>query len=440
MTPTDDAAPSSTPTRRRLLDAGFRMWVDEPPETLFGGFTVSRVAKAAGVTRATFYAYWPSTEQYLHDLLAHLGDHIPPSYDRAVASAAGQMGAAGNDVVSQLLASCDREFGIILEDPALRVRLAFLSQMDDPGIAEELTRRLRAVEAMKVERYGVVIEGWGREARPPISGESMQAVFQMLGDAMVARHVIDPEGMPRETYGLVVTAMLMMFTRRIDDTRDLPSLIEQINAWPAMGIRLRGQVRADRSQSAPVLDPATARAVVVAARRLLATMGWQELALNEIASVMATTEEALLRAFGSKSGLAMAICDLNVGERISDMTSSGDPITDLRQMIAILTEELRRSPALTQSVVLLLSGVAAMPMTEIIADRTQLPVFVRQVIAAQAAGQLRADLDPMAFATSLVRVLLTENAWPGPGSGSEIDVPEILLAGAGAPLPSAGAR
>lgn len=431
MATTDEAAP--TPTRRRLLDAGFRMWVDEPPQILFGGFTVSRVAKAAGVTRATFYSYWPSTEQYLRDLLAHLGDHTPASYDRDVATTAGQMGSAGGDVVSQLLASCDREFEIITGDPGLRVRLAFLSQMDDPTVADLLRDGLREAEAMKAGRYGVVIEGWGREPRPPIDSDSLQAIFRMLGDAMAARHVIDPEGMPQELYGLVVTAMLMMLTRRIDDPRDLPGLIEQITTWPAMGIRLRGQVRSDRSQSAPVLDPATARAVVQTARRLLATMGWQELALGEIASVMGVTEELLLRAFGSKSGLAMAIFDLNVGERFDGLTPSGDPITDLRQMINALTEEFRRVPALTQSVILLVAGAAATPMPDIVNERSQVPVLIRQVTAAQEAGQLRADLDPTTFTESLIRASLTENAWPGPDLAPGVDLAELILAGAGAP-------
>lgn len=56
-------SPSSSPTttRARILQAGLDLWIDTPPAELFGGLNVSRLAKAAGVTRATFYAYWSTT-------------------------------------------------------------------------------------------------------------------------------------------------------------------------------------------------------------------------------------------------------------------------------------------------------------------------------------------------------------------------------------------
>ncbi len=431
----DDGLPT-TPTRRRILDTGFRMWVDEPPEVLFAGFTVSRVAKAAGVTRATFYSYWPSTDAYLQDMLDHLQDHRPPGYDRAVADAAGKVGTAGADVVTQLLAACDREFAIICADPALRVRMAFLSQMDDPRVAEQLRARYRAYEEIKVAGYTRVIEGWGREPRPPLDHEIIQSVFQMLGDGMAARHLIDPEAMPEQAYGLVVLSLVMMLTRRIDDTRDLPQMIDQINTWPAMGLRLRGQQRGDRPLVTPTLDLSTARAVAQTARQLLGTMGWSELALGEIASVMGLTDEMLLRAFGSKSGLAMMIFNLTLTERYAEMPRSGDPITDLRRMLVAMADELRRIPALTQSVVLLLAGIAAMPMPEIASEQDPAPTLVAQVEAAQAADQLRSDLDPSDFAYSLVRVLLTENSPPIPAARSGVDLAELVLRGAGAPPPA----
>jgi len=435
MSPLSDTRTNRT--RRRLLDAGFRMWVEEPPQVLFGGFTVSRVAKAAGVTRATFYSYWPSTDQYLEDLLDHLADHRPETSSRQVATHASQIGSAGDDVVSQLLAICAREIDVVGADPALRVRLAFLSQMDDPDVATALRRQLRRLEAMRSDRYEAVIAGWGREPRPPFDTARLFAVFQMLRDAMVARHVIDPEGMPRETYGLVVAAMLMLLTRRIDDPRDLAGVVDQANTWPAMGIRLRSQVRPERLTTTPVMEPPEARAVVVAARRLLATVGWQELALNDLAAVVGRSEDVLLRAFGSRSGLAMSVFNLNLEDQFAATTYTGDPITDLRTTMATIGRELRRLPSLTQSVVLLLAGVAALPLPEILADQSPRPLIIDQVTAARDAGQLRADIDPPGFTNSLIRVLLAESAWP---AGSDaLDVTDLMLAGAGAGPPTSPA-
>jgi AcrR family transcriptional regulator len=206
-----------------------------------------------------------------------------------------------------------------------------------------------------------------------------------------------------------------------------------------MGLRLRGQQRGDRPLVTPTLDKSTARAVAQTARQLLGTMGWSELALGEIASVMGLTDEMLLRAFGSKSGLAMMIFNLTLTERYAEMPRSGDPITDLRRMLVGMADELRRIPALTQSVVLLLAGIAAMPMPEIASEHDPVPTLVAQVEAAQAAGQLRADLEPSDFAFSLIRVLLTENAPPVPAARSGVGLAELVLNGAGAPPPAEAA-
>ncbi len=426
-----------TPTRQRLLDAGMQLWVDEPPAVLFGGYSVARLAKAAKVTRATFYSYWPSTEDYLHDLIDHLGHHSFEGYETLLSNTAGAVASAGNDVLSQLLAACDLEFTIMLADPALRVRLGFLSEMDDPVVAEKLTARYRAFEALKNDGYTKVIEGWGREPRPPFDWASLQAVYAMLGDAMAARHRMDPEGLPMELYGQVVVGLLMIVTRRIDDTRTLPALIGQVNAWPAEGLRLQAQIKAERAAHAPPsIDESTAREIVFTGRRLLATMGWQEVGLNEIASIMGLTEEALLRAFGSKSGLAMSIFLLNVFDRLAELPRTGDPITDLRAMLALGAHELRRLPALTQSVVLLFAGTAAMPMPGITSQWDPIPAFVAQATAAQAAGQLRPDLDAATFTGTLLRVVLTENAPPAATPWSGIDAAELMLLGAGAPPPT----
>jgi AcrR family transcriptional regulator len=430
---TIDDGTATTPTRRRILDAGFRMWVDEPPEVLFSGFTVSRVAKVAGVTRATFYSYWPSTDDYLQDLLGHLASHIPDGYGQRVSTAAGMVGTAGADVVTQLLAACTREFDGLRADPALRVRLAFLSQADDPRVAEQLRNHYREIEMLKDTRYSMVMEGWGREPRPPLDAATMQAVFEMLGDALAARNLIDPEGMPEEVYGMVVLATMMMLTRRIDDGRDLPQMIDQINTWPAQGMRLRSRQRTGAATTVPTVDREAARNIVATARRLLGTMGWQELALGEIASVVGLSDEMLLRAFGSKSGVAVGIYNLNVSERFAELPLGGDPITDVRLMLRTITDELRRIPALTQSVVQVLAGTAAMPMPEVAALDDPVPAMVARIEAAQAAGQLQADLDPTLFAYSLIRVMLTENAPSVPLAELGHDPVELMLRGAGAP-------
>ena len=127
------AEPGST--RERLIQAGFRLWLEEPPAVLFSGFSVSRIAKAAGVTRATFYAYWPTADDYLGDLASELVDGAHQlGYDRLVSTTAGTVGMSRGGAVGVMLESCAREFDRLVNDPALRVRLGFLSKMDDPEV------------------------------------------------------------------------------------------------------------------------------------------------------------------------------------------------------------------------------------------------------------------------------------------------------------------
>ena len=42
---------AATGTKERVLQAGIRLWIDTEPAVLFGGMNVSRLAKAAGITK-----------------------------------------------------------------------------------------------------------------------------------------------------------------------------------------------------------------------------------------------------------------------------------------------------------------------------------------------------------------------------------------------------
>ena len=72
-------------------------------------------------------------------------------------------------------------------------------------------------------------------------------------------------------------------------------------------------------------DPSTTRRVTREARRLLGSLGWPEVGLADIASALGLPEEALLRAFGSKAGLGMAVFMLSLSERFSGMRRTGTP-------------------------------------------------------------------------------------------------------------------
>jgi AcrR family transcriptional regulator len=421
------------PTRQRILEAGLALWQEEPPAELFGGYSVARVARAAGVTRATFYAYWPSTEAYFDDLLEHLTAREPEGYRPGVGQAVARIGSAGPEVSQQFLDACAMQLTGLLDDPALRVRLGFLSCMDDAHVAAKLREHYRSVERRTYDIYAHIRTSWGRENRPEITDVQLQAVFTALMEGLAARHRIDPEAVPFELYGRISVALLLVLTRRFDDPRTLDDLLVTINSWPAVGLRLRAR-RSDGGEPppGPVLDATGARRAVEAARRELAATTWQNLTMGELAAVSNVPEEALLRAFGSKAGLAMAIFKLNVHDRYRTLRHTGEPVTDLRRMLAVSLDELRRAPALTQSVVLVHAGAASVPVPGIV-DWDPIPTLLEQVRLTQEAGQLSADLDAATFTGTLLRVMLADSAPPTTAPWSGADAVELLLRGAGAP-------
>ena len=428
------AEPGST--RERLIQAGFRLWLEEPPAVLFSGFSVSRIAKAAGVTRATFYAYWPTADDYLGDLASELVDGAHQlGYDRLVSTTAGTVGMSRGGAVGVMLESCAREFDRLVNDPALRVRLGFLSKMDDPEVAAALREGYRSAEAVKIAAYEMIGEQWGREPRAPFDLATAHTLYAMVGEAMAARHVIDPEGMPAELYGLVILGLMLFISRRYDDARTLPELIEHINSWPSVGAQKREHHHdVGPATSTAALDAATALEVVRAARRLHGTMGWNQLAITEIASVAGVTDEAVLRTFGSKAGLAVALLDVAIGERLAELPRhDADPMSSLRETLAVVSDELRRDPALCQSALMLYAGAATMPPGTHAENSHVRSTLRRQLDAAKAAGQIREEVDTDSLAIGLTRLLIAEHG-PRPSNVSTpIDLADLVLRGAAAP-------
>jgi AcrR family transcriptional regulator len=433
---TTDERREPNPTQVRILEAAFHIWEDEPATVVFGGLTVARLAKAAGVTRATFYSYWPSLEDYLGDLLDHLATLDPDGYRPGVSPAVQLLSSAGVQIDPDFYEACAQQFQAVMDDPAFRLRLAFFSKWDDPVIAAGLRRRYRIVEQNTEERHGAVRASWGREIRPPFTVEQVHATYNSVMEGLAMRRLVDPDLVPVELYGKVTLMLTMFMTRRIDDPRSADDLLDAASSWPAVGMRLRG-ARAALARTAAPIDVLTARRVTEEARRLQASMGWHELTLTDISQVMGLSEESVLRAFGSKAGMATAIFMLNLQERYERLLPTGDPATDLRHMLQLGLEEIRRSPGLTQSVVQILVGNSTLPLGSVLDwDPTQ--TLIEQMRLTQDAGQLDPDLDPVAFAMTLSRIMLMESQPGTPPLGGGLDPVELLLRGAGVPVAKEG--
>lgn len=426
----DRSVPTRT-TRQRVLDAGIDLWCQERPPVLFGGYTVARLAKAAGITRATFYSYWTSSAEYMDDLLDHLAELDPPDFDQGMGSGVALVQGASLDVAGPFLAACDAQLRSVIASPTLRIRLGFLSKMDDPDVAERLRARYRALEQRQWRAPEQMLQSWGRELRPPLEAHQLMAIHSAMQEGLAARHVIDPEFMPVEIYGYASLVMLMLLTRRTDDPRTIDDVIGVADLWPMTGM----QLRSDRARARPAtrrpITPEMGREMTVQARTLLASLSWENLELSDVGRSIGLGEDMALRAFHSKAGLGASVVALSTTERFDEMERTSDLVADLRTMLDIMRSELELRPVITQSILTLFASETRFPSEELMVW-SPLPIITNQIFLAMAANKLRDDLNPKFLAWTLLRVLLLDSA-PGvavPGRG--LSATELVLLGAGA--------
>jgi AcrR family transcriptional regulator len=152
-------------TRTKILNAGIAVWADQSASVLVNGFTVARIATAANITRSTFYAYWPSTEEYVADLATHLIELDTMNYPSIVANLPIDIRprSAVTDIPQAIVESCRAHFEAAINDESFGLRLAFLSKADDPAIAAALRDLYRKAEAAQYAPFLSSLERWGRE-------------------------------------------------------------------------------------------------------------------------------------------------------------------------------------------------------------------------------------------------------------------------------------
>ena len=153
------------------------------------------------------------------------------------------------------------------------------------------------------------------------------------------------------------------------------------------------------------------------ARSLLATAleeavpddGYAGQYIDEIAAGVGIDADRLLRTFGSKIGLGMALLAANADEQWQLAERTGDPLVDLDTLLDIIVTEYRRSPSLGQSLIQILSGSVRLPDPVIFA-RQPIPEIARLLEEAKQAGLIRPEIDPQSLSVSITRIVLVESA------------------------------
>ena len=426
-------SPNAVTTRDRLLDAGIDLWREQAPSVLFGGLSVARVAEAASVTRSTFYSYWPSSEDYVHDLVTRLVERDDMNYPARVKALrhSQESPVPLTEVPQRIVNDCAAHMEAAIADPSLSARWGFLSKADDPRIAAALRDLYRRSEDLHYAPFATSLELWGRDIREPFDEDMIKIVFSSLFEGLAARFRVDPERFSPDIYGLVILPLLLMLTKRPDDHRDLLDIVDSIKNFSAIGLAAKLREHETLAQSTkPQISSESMRSVTIAIRRLLARVGFGELSISQIAVVTGHSEDMLLQMFGSRPGIALCVLFINTFERGQDLPESTSGLQRIRQLLAINFDEMRRNPGLGQNVMVLLSGDTATPRLDLI-DFDPRPDFDKAVAEAIAAGELHRHLDPKQLSIILQRTMLIEASQFGTPTDS-VNTVELILQGAGA--------
>lgn len=432
------SSPRSGTARNRLLDAGQAIWANQNAATLFAGFSVAKVSEAASVTRSTFYSYWPSTEHYLVDLVAHLTSTDANNYPAVVARIQDSIveNITPTDLVSQIVHGCALHLRAAIDDPTLGLRMGFLAKSDDPDLTSLLNVLYRTGEASQYAPFAVSMQSWGRVLRPPFTESHFQVVLSALLEGLAARHRLDPDSVPVDLYGQALLPLLLIATRRPDDHRSLEEIVDSLNSWPAMGLAYRLHEHASvevTPGSAPTRN--SLREVTILIRRLLANVGFSELSMTEISLVTGYPEATLQQMFGSLPGIALCVYLMNLNERYPSISDSLRGIDRVRAIVKINLDEVRRAPAMTQNMLLLLAGHNARPRLDLV-DFDPRSHLVDAISDSINRGELSSQFDPNQLSIVLQRAILIEGNPIETAMSPDIDAIEMLLSAAGAPPPT----
>lgn len=405
------------PSRQRLLDAGLALFHDLLLPELWAGLSVSEVSRRAGVTRATFYANWPTQEDFVADLVRYNEDPDRIALSPEMAQALGELATLNVDIIATIHRVLRSNFEWVAADRGFRFELSLLAKAHDPVIGGAIRRLYREHDAIVSEGLGLVFRRWQREPRPPLTMDDVTTILDAVLEGLVLRHWFDPERGRPDLYEEVVLALLPRMTRRVGDTETLADVHREIDRYidvvPAVGEEVAG-------------GDVDVVKVLQATRRLLAETSWAELGLADVAAASGTAEADLYDRFRSKAGLATILLGHLTTEALARADLPADPAERLDAMVGWLTGVIDAHPELCFGAVAVTAGMVPPPAVSLLPRPTMRSVVADTIREGQAAGSLRPEVDADAFTEVFVRTLLIERISPGTAG---LPATELLLDG-----------
>jgi AcrR family transcriptional regulator len=201
-------------TRQALLEAGKRILLDQPATRAFSHLTATRVATEAGRTTGALFHQWPTLDDYVRDLIAHVfapsQSQTFPAIAATIIDVLDKTGSLNDAIVAGSRDALD----VAAHDPHTIVEVLMWNRAarDEP-FRQTVAPHYDALDAMGGEFIEGLVELAGREMRPPFTPEVFAAVCAGVLQGIAIREVMTPGFYPPNTLGWILIALTPLFTR-----------------------------------------------------------------------------------------------------------------------------------------------------------------------------------------------------------------------------------
>ena len=204
--------PLRAETRRRVLDAAFIVFTERG----IAGSSLSQVAEQAGLTKGAVYSNFASKDELV---LALMEGHVASRINAALTGFTD-----GTDLDQALAAAAAALVEGMRTDAAWHRLLAeyFAMAHHDPVRQEGLRQRRREMREAVTRVVERISEGFGIDM--PIPAPEMAVVLLALSNGLAVEGEIDPEAVPADLLGRVLTLIAGDAVSRVRDasTRAVP--------------------------------------------------------------------------------------------------------------------------------------------------------------------------------------------------------------------------
>jgi AcrR family transcriptional regulator len=216
-------------TRAELLDAGVKLLVDSPATGAFAHLTAQRIATQAGRSTGAFFHQWSTTDEYVQDLVAHILEPENATTLDVVAETVGEGMARGDTATEVIMASGQRAMTMARNDPqTIAEVLLWARALRDPEFPNAINGLYDRLDAVGGEHFAAFTEHFGREIRPPFSSAVFAAVTAAVTQGLSVRRELTPGFYPDDLLGMVLVALVPLFTRAPGDDRDAAAWVSSL--------------------------------------------------------------------------------------------------------------------------------------------------------------------------------------------------------------------